>query len=94
MSGEYLDDTHQRISEFANDFFDDDDERGGFVDHMMERAGYQRQSTWASPEPPAGGQGGQGAPWQGGGQKPKPKPKAGNGGGQGGGQRRGYFGGR
>ncbi|WP_200834769.1 hypothetical protein [Amycolatopsis alkalitolerans] len=106
MSGEFIDDTHQRIIEFANDFFDDEDEHGAFVDHLMERAGYQRQSTWAPPAPEPGAQGGGGgAPWQGGRQGGQSGRKRGGGqggsgqggqGGQGGGGRQGgrksYFG--
>lgn len=85
---EYIDETHQRIAEFASEFLDDD-ERDDFVDGLLERHGYQRVSKWAAPDP------GGGAP---GGRKPLVKPRAtgGQGGGQGGGQRRqgGYFGGR
>ena len=51
----YLDEHHQRITEFANDYFDDDEERDAFVDTLMERRGYQRTHSWAPPpeqEPP------------------------------------------
>lgn len=56
---QYLDEHHQRISEFATDYFDDDDERDEFVGTLMERRGYQRRqsTTWeppAAPEPKAG----------------------------------------
>ena len=60
----YLDEHHQRISEFADEYFDDDEERANFVDTLLERRGYQRTSGWAAPPPPdpnGGGQGG-GAP--------------------------------
>jgi len=56
--GDYVDETHQRISEFAEEFLEDDEERGAFVDGLMERHGYQRTSHWAPPEPQGGGQGG------------------------------------
>jgi hypothetical protein len=49
--GDYLDETHQRISEFAAEFLDDDDERESFVDGLMERRGYQRATHWTAPEP-------------------------------------------
>lgn len=54
---QYLDDTHRAISEFAEAFLEED-ERADFVDGLLERHGYQRQSTWAPPEPQQGGQGG------------------------------------
>lgn len=76
---DYLDDTHQRISEFADDFLDEE-EREDFVASLMERRGYLRQSHWAPP-----------APEEGGGKQPLVKPKASRGGGrqsQGGGQQR------
>ena len=73
----YLDDEHQRIAEFAEDFLDDD-ERESFVDHLMERRGYQRVQSWGprtDPDP-----------------DPEPDPAPRPGGRQGGGQRRqGYF---
>ena len=58
----YLDEHHQRISEFASEYFDDDEERAAFVDTLLERRGYQRTAGWSlPPEPPAdGGQGGGG----------------------------------
>lgn len=49
--GDYLDETHQRISEFAAEFLDDDEERESFVDGLMERRGYQRATHWTAPEP-------------------------------------------
>ena len=65
----YLDDVHQDIAEFAARHLDED-EREDFVDSLLERKGYQRQSIWAAPEPEGGqgkrplvkpsGQGGQG----------------------------------
>lgn len=51
---QYLDPDHQRISEFAADYFDDDDERTAFVDTLMERRGYSRTSGWSLPEPEQG----------------------------------------
>lgn len=54
--GGYIDETHQRIVEFAEEFLDDDDERSGFIDGLMERRGYQRTSSWAAPDPQGGGQ--------------------------------------
>lgn len=75
---EYIDETHQRISEFAAEFLDDD-ERDDFVDGLLERHGYQRVSKWAAPDPAGGG----------GGRKPLVKPRSqGQGGG---GQRRGSY---
>ena len=53
--GDYVDETHQRIAEFAEEFLDDDDERGAFIDGLMERHGYERTSHWAPPKQPAGG---------------------------------------
>jgi hypothetical protein len=56
-NGDYLDETHQRISEFATEFLDDDEERESFVDGLMERRGYKRSAHWEPPEPPADGGG-------------------------------------
>jgi hypothetical protein len=47
---EFVDEHHQRISEFAAEYLDDDEEREGFVDGLMERRGYQRSSHWTAPE--------------------------------------------
>lgn len=83
---EYLDEHHQRISEFAADYLDED-EGPEFVDGMLERLGYQRATHWTAPED---GQGGS----QGGGRRqPLVKPRQARGGAQGGGQGRrgGYF---
>lgn len=49
---QYLDEHHQRITEFAGEYFDDDEERESFVDTLMERRGYARQSGWALPQQP------------------------------------------
>jgi len=74
----YVDDDHQRIAEFAEDFLEDD-ERDEFIDHLMERRGYQRVSSWGprseQPDPEPG---------------PEPQRQRGR---QGGGQQRrsGYF---
>lgn len=54
MSGEYLDDVHERIAVFAHDFLEED-EREDFIGSLMERHGYQRQSHWASPAADDGG---------------------------------------
>jgi hypothetical protein len=54
--GDYLDDTHRAISEFAEAFLEED-ERGDFVDGLMERHGYERTSSWAPPAQQPGGQG-------------------------------------
>jgi hypothetical protein len=68
---QYLDPDHQRISEFAADYFDDEEERAAFVDTLLERRGYQRTSGWSlPPEPPPNGHdsgGPAGAP-----QRPRP----------------------
>jgi hypothetical protein len=54
---DFLDETHQRIAEFADEFLDDEDERAGFIDGLMERRGYVRESRWAPPpEKPGQGQ--------------------------------------
>ena len=57
---QYLDEHHQRITEFAADYMDED-ERDDFVGGLMERLGYKRvqHTSWEPPEPPKGG-GGQG----------------------------------
>lgn len=55
---QYLDEHHQRISEFAAEYFDDDEEREAFVDTLLERRGYQRTTGWsppAEPDPQGGG---------------------------------------
>lgn len=52
---QYLDEHHQRISEFAAEYFDDDEERESFIDTLLERRGYQRTAGWSlPPEPPSG----------------------------------------
>lgn len=60
----YIDEHHQRISEFANDYFDDDDEREAFVGELMTRRGYKSRTRtdWEPPDPepePKAGGGGQ-----------------------------------
>lgn len=56
---QYLDEHHQRISEFAAEYFEDDEEREAFVDTLLERRGYQRTTGWSvPPEPPPQGSGG------------------------------------
>jgi hypothetical protein len=56
---QYLDEHHQRISEFAAEYIEDDEEREIFVDTFLERRGYQRTTGWSvPPEPPPPGGGG------------------------------------
>ena len=56
---QYLDEHHQRISEFASEYFDDDEEREAFIDTLLERRGYQRTAGWSlPPDPGPQGQGG------------------------------------
>lgn len=88
---DYLDDTHRAIAEFADAFLDED-ERADFVDGLLERHGYRRESRWAPPDASGGGQGGGRQPLL----KNRPQPRGGNSGGGGGGQSRqgGYWGGR
>lgn len=51
----YLDETHQRIAEFVNDFYDET-EREDALNVFMEKAGYERISGWGPPaQPPRGG---------------------------------------
>jgi len=61
---QYIDDHHQRISEFAGEYFEDDDERETFVSELMTRRGYRPQThtSWEPPEPEPPKQGGQGGP--------------------------------
>lgn len=66
MSGEYLDETHERIAQFAADFLEED-EREDFIGSLMERHGYQRQSHWAPPTADDGG----------GGKQPLVRPRSG-----------------
>ena len=47
--GDFLDEDHQRIHEFASDFLDED-ERESFIDGLMERRGYTRVQSWAPPQ--------------------------------------------
>lgn len=77
----FIDENHERIVNFANDFLDED-EREDFVDSMLERGGYERITGWSAPaeggaggrkpavgrRPPAGGgkSGGRGHPGFGG----------------------------
>lgn len=61
---QYLDEHHQRISEFAADYFDDEEERDEFVKTLMSRRGYKPTTGWALPDPvsPNGGGGGEPPP--------------------------------
>jgi hypothetical protein len=54
----FIDEYHQRIVEFAEDFLDEE-ERGEFVDGLMERHGYEKVTNWGPPAP-QGGRGGGG----------------------------------
>ena len=47
---QYLDEHHQRISEFAGEYFDDDEERDEFVKTLMSRRGYKPTTGWALPD--------------------------------------------
>jgi hypothetical protein len=58
----YLDEHHQRIAEFASDYFDDDEERDEFVNTLMSRRGYTQTTGWALPQAPAPDPGGDPAP--------------------------------
>jgi hypothetical protein len=53
---QYLDEHHQRISEFADEYFEDEEEREAFRDTLMERRGYARTSGWTLPPPDSSGQ--------------------------------------
>lgn len=86
--GDYIDEIHQRLSEFAEEFIDDENERAEFVDTILERRGYQRATRWLPPEqPPGGGR----KPLIGGSGGGKGSGSSGGKGGQGGG-RGSYFG--
>ena len=58
---QYLDEHHQRISEFGAEYFDDDEERDEFVSTLMSRRGYQRNEQriveWLPPAPADNSQG-------------------------------------
>lgn len=52
---QYVDEHHQRISEFADAYFDEDaDEREAFVTELMQRRGYtpKTRTEWEPPAPP------------------------------------------
>jgi len=70
----YIDEHHQRIAEFAGDYFDDDEEREAFVDTLMERRGYKRTTAWAVPDPTAPEDGSAGGAGGGGQQQPRRAP--------------------
>ena len=61
---QFLDADHEAIVLFGEQYFDDEEERAGFIDTLMERRGYTRTSGWSLPAPqggggqPSGGQGG------------------------------------
>lgn len=59
---QYLDEHHQRISEFAAEYFDDEEERDSFVGELMTRRGYtaRTRTDWEPPADPKSGSGGQG----------------------------------
>jgi hypothetical protein len=54
---QYIDEHHQRISEFAEAYFDDEEEREGFVSELMTRRGYsaRTRTEWDPPAPSGGG---------------------------------------
>jgi hypothetical protein len=81
----FIDDTHRAFAEFAEMFLEED-ERADFVDGMLERHGYQRQSVWAPPAPQQGGGTGR--------KGPLPAKRGGQGQGGNAGQKRSYFGGQ
>ena len=63
---QYLDEHHEAISRFAETYFDDEEERDGFVTELMSRRGYtpRTRTEWEPPADPktggnGGGQGGQ-----------------------------------
>ncbi|MDA8316529.1 MAG: hypothetical protein M0010_15370 [Actinomycetota bacterium] len=45
---QYIDEHHQRFVEFANDYLEEED-REAFVDGLLEKHGYQRETRWAPP---------------------------------------------
>lgn len=47
----YIDEHHQRIAEFANDYLDEED-REAFVDGLLEKHGYVRMTAWGPPADP------------------------------------------
>lgn len=51
----YLDEHHQRISEFAAEYFEDEEERDGFIGELMTRRGYKSKTRteWEPADPPA-----------------------------------------
>jgi hypothetical protein len=49
---QYIDEHHQRICEFAADYLDEED-REAFVDGLLEKHGYERQTHWAPPKEPS-----------------------------------------
>lgn len=95
--GDFIDDDHRVISEFAATYLDEE-EQESFVDSLLERRGYQRVTSWAPPAPPDPAAGGQRPPLVGKGGTPAARGQGGQGGGgqrsrsQGGQQPRGYFG--
>ena len=72
----YLDEHHQKISEFADEYFEDDEEREAFVGELMTRRGYKSRTRteWEPAEP-----------------EPEPDPNAGRAGGSSRTQRPPYF---
>ena len=59
---QYIDQHHQRISEFAAEYFDDEEERESFVGELMTRRGYtaRTRTEWDAPDPKSNRGGGQG----------------------------------
>ena len=53
----FIDEHHQRFVEFAEDYLDEE-ERGDFVDSLLERHGYEKVTSWAPPPPQKPGSGG------------------------------------
>ena len=47
--GDFLDEIHQDIVEFAERHIEDETKRGEFIDDFMESRGYVRVSQWGPP---------------------------------------------
>lgn len=86
----FIDDFHRTVNEWADSIDLDGEEREEYIGFHMERAGYQRATTWTPPAPDEGGQGGGSSMFSRGRRQSAP-PAGGRGGGaprQGGGQQR------
>jgi hypothetical protein len=58
MSGDFIDDFHKAVNDWADHIGLEGDERDEYTAFHMEKAGYKRATTWTPPDPEEGEKGG------------------------------------